>query len=382
MGKRTAALLLVMALCLPALAACHSPEPGPTETTLATSAPEVPAAGTTTETMAPATTVPRETAHTEVTSGTTAAATTPASVEDDRLMDFDQRVSVLGATSQEEFCANYEEALALYRDGLRPEGTMPVFDPAQEREDPGDFYYASLDPDTYGVSKFFVLPAGERSLTAEEYLELVAAAGQMTAQDLVLPENSWFSTQTTRIENDIPNSNRRLYPSERFWLPYLLGMYYQGQEVPTEGTTVSAWYLPLPGENRVYTVYPTGHLTPRGVLADGLHSLSLLPPERQASFIPPADTDFEAIKSAAIQIIRDHMGMTKDPIAVYCACPDAEGSGFDAPAFTWAVGLLYPRGVSYVVELKPEDLSLAGILTLSDGELVLGRDWNSLDARS
>ena len=363
MSKRIAALLPALILCVTILSGCQAPDPGPTESTAAPSS----TAGTTApteSTAAPATVAP----------------TKAASAENGPLSEFEQRLIIMGATSLEEFCANYEEALGFYTEGLRPEATMPTYDPTQDGPAPGDFYYASLDPDTYGVSKFFVLPAGERSLTAEEYLELVAAAGQMTAQDLVLPENSWFSTQTTRIENDIPNSNRRLYPSERFWLPYLLGMYYQGQEVPTEGTTVSAWYLPLPGENRVYTVYPTGHLTPRGVLADGLHSLSLLPPERQTSYIPPADTDFEAIKNAAIQALRDHMDMTKDPIAVYCACPDAEGPGFDAPAFTWDVGLLYPRGVSYLVGLKPQDLSLAYIMPMEYHALDWDRSWNGSEA--
>lgn len=240
MPKRIAALLPALVLCVAALAGCQKPAPGPKE----------------------------------------AAA-------DSRLFDFDQRLVILGAASLEEFCANYEEALDLYAQGLRPTGAMPTGDPAGEDPAPGDFYCALLDPDTYGVSRFYVLPVGERSLTAEEYLELVEASGAMTAQDLVLPENSWFSTQTTWLDACIPYASRTLYGDEAFWLPYLLGMYYQNQAFPAEDRTMSALYLPLPVENAVYTVYPVDPLTPQGVLADGLHALFLLPEDRQASYIPP-----------------------------------------------------------------------------------------------
>lgn len=359
MRKCAAALVLVLALSAGVFSGCRTTEPGPTEPTVPVS-----------------TTVPEEV---PALSETAATVPTEAPSQDARLLEFDQRLTVLGAVSQEEFCANYEEALSLYQDGPRSESTMSAYDPASDSSAPGDFYYASLDPGTYGVSKFFVLPVGEQSLTVEEYLELVEASGVMDAQGLALPENSWFSTQTTRIENDIPNSNRRLYPSEQFWLPYLLGMYYQGQELPAEDNTIAPLYLPLPSAEAVYTLYPTDPMTPRGVLADGLHSLSLLPPERQASCIPPADTDFEAIKNAAIQALRDYMGLTEDPLTVYCACPDAEGPLFDAPAFTWDVGLLYPRGVSYLVGLKPQDLSLAYIMPMEYRALDWDRSWNEAE---
>lgn len=375
MGKRARVFSLAMLLCISALAGCRGPEPGPTEPSIGPTAPEA-------STEAPA----------DATSGTApseAPGTVPSlpessasAIEPSRLADFDQRLSVLGATSSEEFCANYQEALALYEAGLRPEAAMPTYDPTGVQPDPGDFYRAKLDPDVYGVSQFFVLPVGERSLTVEEYLELVEASGVMAAQDLILPENSWFSTQESRIEACIPSSSRSLYPSERFWLPYLLGMHYQDQELPAEDNAAPALYLPLPAEGGSYTVYPSGHLSPQGVLADGLHALSLLPTERQASYIPPADTDFEAIKSAAIQALRDHMGLSADPISVYCACPDAGSPPFDSPDFVWDVGLLYSRGASYLVGLKPQDLSLAYIMPLSGGDLVLSRDWSLMDAQS
>ena len=251
-------------------------------------------------------------------------------------------------------------ALALYQAGLRPEGTMAAYDPLSDEAVPGDFYYASLDPDTYGVAQFFALPAGERSLTAEEYLELVEAAGQMPAADLALPENSWLSTQEGREE---PLASRDLYRSESFWLSYILGMYHAGQTLPAEERTISALYLPLPVENAVYTLYPTDPMTPRGLLADGLYALSRLPEARQDRYRLPEGTDFEPIQSAAVQALRDHMGLTEDPAAVYCACPDAASPDYDSPDFVWQVGLLYPRGACYSVGLKPQDLSLAFITT-------------------
>ena len=136
----------------------------------------------------------------------------------------------------------------------------------------------------------------------------------------------------------------------------------------------------MPSAEAVYSLYPTDPMTPRGVLADGLHSLSLLPSEQQASYIPPADTDFEAIKSAAIQVLRDHMGLTEDPLAVYCACPDTSYPPFDSPDFVWDVGLLYSRGACYLVGLKPQDLSLAYIVPLEYHELNWNRPWNGSEA--
>lgn len=163
MGKRARVFSLAMLLCISALAGCRGPEPGPTEPSIGPTAPEA-------STEAPA----------DATSGTApseAPGTVPSlpessasAIEPSRLADFDQRLSVLGATSSEEFCANYQEALALYEAGLRPEAAMPTYDPR-------DFYRAKLDPVVYGVSQFFVLPVGEQSLTVEEYLELVEASG-------------------------------------------------------------------------------------------------------------------------------------------------------------------------------------------------------------
>ncbi len=359
MRKRAAALVLALALSAGVLSGCRTTEPGPPE-------PTVPASATAPEEVS--------------TFSETAAIPTEDLSQDPRLLEFDQRLTVLGAVSPEEFCANHEEALALYQAGLRPESTMAAYDPLSDEAVPGDFYYASLDPDTYGVAQFFALPAGERSLTAEEYLELVEAAGQMPAADLALPGNSWFSAQESREDACIPYASRRLYGDEEGWLPYLLGMYYQGQELPAEGRTLAPLYLPLPSAEAVYTLYPTDPMTPNGLLADGLYALSRLPEARQDRYRLPEGTDFEAIQSAAVQALRNHMGLTEDPVAVYCACPDVSSPPFDSPDFVWDVGLLYPRGASYLVGLKPQDLSLAFITPLEDRALDWDRPWEGPDA--
>ena len=74
------------------------------------------------------------------------------------------------------------------------------------------------------------------------------------------------------------------------------------------------------------------------------------------------------------------MGLTEDPVAVYCACPDVSSPPFDSPDFVWDVGLLYPRGASYLVGLKPQDLSLAFITPLEDRALDWDRPWEGPDA--
>ena len=116
MRKRAAALVLALALSAGVLSGCRTTEPGPTE-------PTVPASATAPEEVS--------------TFSETAAIPTEDLSQDPRLLEFDQRLTVLGAVSPEEFCANYEEALALYQAGLRPEGTMAAYDPLPMRRFPG-----------------------------------------------------------------------------------------------------------------------------------------------------------------------------------------------------------------------------------------------------
>lgn len=340
MTKRAAALCLALALLVLALAGCRASSPDSTET-----------AATQSSTTAPAV--------------------------DTRLADFSQRLTVLGAVSQEDFCANYQEALDLYRDGVRPSSPMPSYVPEQGETAPGDFYVAIVNPDTYGVSRFYVLPAGERGLTAEEYLELVEASESMAVQDLVLPENSWFSTQSGRED---PLSSRTPYKSESFWLPYLLGISYQGQDLSAETETASALYLPLPVENAVYTLFPTCHMTPRGLLDYGLHSLAQAPESRRAQYTPPVDTDYEALRSAAEAAVLEHTDVTEDPAAVYFSFTDTTSPSADTRSYSWIVGLLYSDGASYAVRLDGPDMTLATIEKLPDGALDLNGNWSDLDA--
>lgn len=339
MTKQTAALFLTLAFLVLALAGCRASNPDPTETT-ATRSP------------------------------------TTAPAEDTRLADFSQRLTVQGVASFDAFCANYQEALALYQAGLRPQSAMPSYAPSQGQTAPGDFYFASLDPDTYGVSKFFVLPAGERSLTAEEYLELAEASGQMAAADLVLPENSWLSTQEGREE---PLASRGLYRSESFWLSYILGMYHAGQTLPAEERTISALYLPLPVENAVYTLFPTGHMPPHGLLEYGLHSLELAPEFRRAKYIPPENTNYDALRSAAILALQEHADITGDPAAAYFSFTDTTSPSAETRSYSWTVGLLYSGGASYTVRLDGPDMTLMTIERLADGALDISGNWAALD---
>lgn len=340
MTKRTAALFLALALFALTLTGCRASDPNSTETTAA---------------QAPAT----------------------APVEDTRLTDFSQRLTLQGVASFDEFCSNYQEALDLYRDGIRPNSPMPSYVPEQGETAPGDFYAAIVRPDIYGVSKFYVLPAGERGLTAEEYLELVDASESMAVQDLILPENSWFSSQSGRED---PRSSRILHKSESFWLSYLLGMLYNpGQELPAETQTASALYLPLPVEDAVYTLFPTGHMTPGGLFAYGLHSLEQASESRRAKYIPPEDTDYTALRNAAAQAVSTYTDRTEEPDAVYFSFTDTTAPDADARSYSWTVGLLYPDGASYTVRLDGPDRTLMTIEKLPDGALDLNADWHNLD---
>lgn len=315
----------------------------------------------------------------EVTESTTMTSLPPATpvTEDAWLSDFSQRLAAQGVASWEGFAANYHEALDLYLCGIEPENVMPSYAPGQDETAPGDFYCVSLDPGVYGVPKFFVLPAGERGLTAEEYLELVDASGAMSAQELILPENSWCSSQSGR--DDSPSS-RVLYQSESFWLSYLFGMYYQGQKLPAESRTVSALYLPLPVEDAVYTLLPTDHMTPRGLLEYGLHSLEQAPESRRAKYIPPEDTDYAALRSTAAQAVLEHTDLTEAPAAVYFAFTDTTSPSDDVRSYSWTVGLLYSDGASYTVRLDGPDRTLMTIERLPDGALDLTGSWYDLDA--
>lgn len=345
MWKRTVVLFLMLSLFAAFLVGCQSAAPTLSETTVPSTEPH---------------TRPAVTEETE----------------DRRLTDFDGRLKDQGAATLEEFRANYEQALALYQAGLRPQGAMPSYAPSQGQAVPGDFYFASLDPDTYGVSKFFVLPAGERALTAEEYLELAEASGQMAAADLVLTGNSWLSTQEGREE---PLASRGLYRSESFWLSYILGMYYEGRTLPAEERTIAALYLPLPVENAVFTLYPTDHLSPQGLLADGMSRLERASGSAQAKYIPPEDTDYEALRSAAILALQEHTNITEDPAAVYFAFTDTTSPSAETRSYSWTVGLLYSGGASYTVRLDGPELTLMTIEQLSDGALDISGNWEALD---
>ena len=138
---------------------------------------------------------------------------------DTALSAFESELQAQDPLTLEVFQENYETARSLLASGVRPSQNMPVFDPAEASGIDADGFYAiQLDEEVYGVSMFYVIPAGLRAMTAEEYLALAQLA-DMPAGEIVRPGNSWISLQGQQS-----TTSRSLSAKERFWI------YFQGYD--------------------------------------------------------------------------------------------------------------------------------------------------------
>lgn len=271
------------------------------------------------------------------------------------LDEFTDKLIAQESVGMEEFLANYAQAQELLASGVKPKGSLPVYDPASGNLDPADdlaqsgLYAVKLDPGTYGTFNFFVIPAGERPMTAEEYLELAQMSG-LAGPELVMAKNSWLSFQdqsTPSIRSMY--ENRILSQKERFWQMF---QYYETvrngeaeQLVPPVTVYVDTT------EPHPFFLLPTSDMDEaslRGYIAAYIQSA---PEEAQARLRPTEeDISWEEAVTAAKAAVAEYAGRADEPARDYVAY-HAGASVFGMGPGSWEVALCYADGRCFSVQV-------------------------------
>lgn len=255
-----------------------------------------------------------------------------------------------------QFQENFEQARELLASGVKPKGSLPVYDPASGNLDPaGDLaqsglYAVKLDPGTYGVSNFYVIPAGERPMTAEEYLELAQMSG-LTGPELVMTEHSWlsFQDQSTPSTRSI-RENRILSQKERFW------QMFQYYETVRNGETKPQIVPPVTvyvdtAEPQPFFLLPASDMDEASLRGYMAAYVQALPPEVQTLF-PPTEEEltWEEAVTAARAAIAEHGGRDDEPIKDYVYYQPRTNT-LHPDVSSWEVALYYADGSCYSVLL-------------------------------
>lgn len=275
----------------------------------------------------------------------------------------------------EQFQQNYEIAQALLAAGTLPEGEMQTFlpgnpDPNAERIDPSTgFYRIVLDPDVFGVSQFFIVPEGQRKMTADEYLQLAQAA-DLPGEELVKSENIWMP-----LQNRTSSSSRPLTGKEQFWL-----MFQANEEIHNVGGGMIQPDVPIlvytgcgqtPGALGSFTIYPVEEMSDYAIRSAGFNYCRSLPEEERKELIPSAgEIDWKTALAEAKQ----------------AAAEQADQSGVTRKAYTrfengiWIAALCYEDDSSYLVELNAEDGALLTLRKMPDGFCDYDFPWENQTA--
>lgn len=294
------------------------------------------------------------------------------------LISFEARLNGQGALTLALFCQNYEDACALYAQGIRAEEKMPQFNNDSVFSGPRDdawlksgFYMISLEEAIFGISNFYVIPAGERALTAEEYLELAEAAAGIPSQELVREERSWIPLQ----DREIPDQTRQLSVSENRWLVYELSEILRrrdAEEAPADAPVL----IPVGAEKSYFWIYPKERMS--GTALQAVAQWKYLRNTSLAGVLPPANADWDAIINAAKSAMEQHGGRADAPAADYIAYRNLKFNSTDRHD-QWRAALYYSDGSSYLVTLDGPELNLHKIEQMPDGYYDLNGDWDAFD---
>ena len=259
----------------------------------------------------------------------------------------------------ERFTENYETACDLYSKGVRPEKEMPVYVPSEPTFGTEDrswlesgLYYVELNEELWAVPRFFVIPAGERSLSAEEYLELAQASEGLPAEELLKEGRSWCPL--AERENGL--ANRALTEREERWLPMELSEFLRGNS-PKEAPADAAVAVPVGEDRETLLLYPAREMSGEALQAVAHWNFRLLSGEEQQNCVPDDTADYETAVLTASAAVREQTGDRYGvPAESYCVFDRAgeplEGSG---SLWHWQIGLCYEGDVSYRVYLDAAD---------------------------
>lgn len=262
----------------------------------------------------------------------------------------------------EQFQQNYEIARALLAAGILPEGEMQTFlpgnpDPKAERIDPSTgFYRVGLDSDIFGVSQFFILPEGQRKMTANEYLQLAQAA-DLSGDEIIREENSWLP-----LQNRTSNFSRPLTGKEQFWL-----MFQANEEIHGAGGGNIQPDVPImvytgcgqtPEALGSFTLYPAQEMSDYAIRNAGFHYYRGLPEEERQKLIPgTSEIDWKTALAEAKKAVEEWADQAGNTRKVYTRFEDG----------TWFAALCYEDDSSFLVELDGADGALLAIRQMPDG---------------
>lgn len=291
------------------------------------------------------------------------------------LAEFEEKLTGQEEMSLELFRQNCEAARSLLKAGVLPEGELCAYDPfgdAGQRPEGfaeairSGFYMVELDPEVFGISQFFVIPAGQRAMTAEEYLQL-AQASKLPAGELAKEENSWIP-----LQNRQGNTSRELSEREKFWLPFQLNEVFRQrknnryqQDIPV------GIYVGCGDALETLILYPTGEMDEAALQEAGLMYYRTLPEERR-SLMKPRETEMDWPKAvaAAAEAVAAQTGITDSPAKDY-----VQYQGKETGTGSWTAALLYEDGASFLIELDSGDGTIRSLKQLPDNFLDIAREW-------
>lgn len=304
------------------------------------------------------------------------------------MSEFQADLTEQGELTVEIFLKNFENAQNLFQTGVLPEAEMHSYLPLSSRNSPEQwnedtiqavrdgFYIVSLDPDFFGSSQFFVLPAGQRSMTAEEYLQL-AQATDLPSKELIKERNSWIPLQDERS-----NSNRPLSEREEFWLKY------QANEVLRRRGDCSyhpdnpfGIYVGGEGVMKDFMFYPAQEMTEYQLQEAGRLLYKSLPEEERALWLPTAeelswksavDSAIEAVSSFSNRADNQADKLAKDYVQYI-----GETTGDGSRIGQWLIALYYENGDSFLVKLDSVGALPPTVEELPNGFLDITRTWGA-----
>lgn len=275
---------------------------------------------------------------------------------------FEEYLAGQSVKTLDQFQENYQIARTLLASGTLPEGQMQTFipnnpDPKADRIDPSTgFYRVKLDPEIYGVSQFFILPEGQRKMTANEYLQLAQTA-ILPGNELVREENSWIP-----LQNRTTNTSRPLTEKEQFWLLFQANTFMHdvgtGHIQPDVPIVVYTGCGQTPDEMGSFTFYPTKEMSDYAIQSAGFQFFRSLPEEDRKNLRPNGnEIDWKAALAKAKETIAEKTTQPGDTRKFYTRYENS----------TWTVALCYEDDGSYLVELDAVDGTLLTLQRMPDG---------------
>lgn len=302
----------------------------------------------------------------------------PGPTENPLVSEFEETIQAQETLTLDDFIANYEKARELVASGIVPNNPMPIFEAENIQQDyasviaANGLYAVDLDPSIFGSSTFYVIPAGLRPMTADEYLALAQHAN-VAADVLVQKQNSWITLQA-----DLGTANRIFSAKERFW------MYFQfydklldREQLPAQPDAPISIPVGCGSDVSDYTLYPTADMSSYALQIAVEMICCRMPSEQQAVLLPSEnELSWEAAVDAAITAMAAHADRTEMPERNYVHYSGRMPMAGDQQSGIWNVALYYSDGSSYQVNIDSTSGEINNIYQIPDGTLDYATQWN------